>query len=108
MKVFLSHKMHGVSEEEIMKLREETTELIKARYPDHKIEIIDNYHHDDAPKGVGRLWHLGRSIQMMDEADLVVFCPDGGGANGVLVEDRVCRVYGIPCIYLYGGKFYNT
>ena len=108
MKVFLSHAMHGISEEEILKLREEATEYLKKHYGDREIEIIDNYHHDDAPEGAGRLWHLGRSIQMMGDADLVVFWGKGGDrANGVLVEDRVCRLYGIPHIYLVGDNMYN-
>ena len=107
MKVFLSHAMHGVSEEKILKLREETTERIKARFPDREIEIIDNYHHADAPEGAGRLWHLGRSIQMMGEADLVVFCQGQASANGVLVEERVCRLYDIPRIYIVGDRMYG-
>lgn len=107
MKVFLSHAMHGIPEEEVLKLREEMTELVKKHFPDEEIEIIDNYHHDDAPKDAGRLWHLGRSIQMMGEADLVIFCRGGAGANGVLIEERICRLYKINHMYCIGDMLWK-
>lgn len=69
MKVFLSHKMHGVPVEEVIELREKMMLYLTARFPGELIDIIDNYHHDDAPENAGRLWHLGRSIQMMEEAE---------------------------------------
>ena len=107
MKVFLSHGMHGVSEEKILKLREEMRELVKKSFPDEQIEIIDNYHHDDAPEGAGRLWHLGRSIQMMGDADLVVFCRGQGAANGVIIEGRICRLYGIKHLYCIDDRLWR-
>lgn len=91
MKVFLSHRMSGVSEEEIMKIREDARVYLEARYDN--IEIIDNYHHDDAPEDAGRLWHLGRSIQMLEEADAIFFIPHQCNAKGCLVEMNIAEIY---------------
>lgn len=98
MKVFLSQKMNGVPEEEILKLRCHMESCLVQVYG--SVDIIDNYHHDDAPENAGRLWYLGRSIQMMAEADLVVFCPGYEEAKGCLIEERVCLEYDIPAIYI--------
>jgi len=49
MKIFLSHNMNGVSEEEIIRTREYWKDTIKNRFgPD--TEFIDNYTHPDAPE----------------------------------------------------------
>ena len=60
MKVFLSHPMNGLSESEIMSIRDSAYTYLQAVYGN--IKIIDNLHLYEAPKGAGRLWHLGRSI----------------------------------------------
>lgn len=99
MKVFLSHPMHGYTEAEVMALREAAIEKLKPIYGDG-ITIIDNYHHDDAPENAGRVWHLGKSIQMMSEADLVVFCSGWVWATGCKIEQDICNRYNLPTIYL--------
>lgn len=43
MKVFLSHKMHGVSVEEVIALREKMMLYLTERFPGKLIDIIDNY-----------------------------------------------------------------
>lgn len=99
MKVFLSHPMHGLSEEKVTELRSK----IKASLDDFigEFEIIDNYHHKNVPENAGRLWHLGASIQMMEEADLIVFCPGYEEAKGCRIEKAICDKYNIPYITLY-------
>lgn len=106
MKVFLSHKMSGVSEEEVYKIRERMTNEVKEMFPDQDIEIIDNYNHEGAPENAGRLWHLGRSIQQLEEADAIYFDKRNIGklANGVVVEKVVASLYNIKVLgsSLYG------
>ena len=48
MKVFLSHPMHGLTEEQIMSIRDSTYYYLRSMYGN--IELIDNYRHEDAPK----------------------------------------------------------
>ena len=96
MKVFLSHPMHGLTEEQIMSIRYSAWNYLNNVYGN--IELIDNYHHEDAPTNAGRLWHLGRSIQQMEEADAIYFCGDWEDARGCCVEERVARYYGLKVL----------
>lgn len=111
MKVFISHKMSGIPEEEVTRIREEATSYLKSKYGD--VEIIDNYHHSDAPENAGRLWHLGRSIQQLEEADAIYFCKDATlprkyeefttpvnihQTNGCLVEWNIAMLYKIKIL----------
>lgn len=96
LKVFLSHPMSGLSDEEVMNIREKAKRELTVRFGN--IEIIDNYHHKDAPPNAGPIWHLGRSIQQLEEADAVYFCKREIGSPiscGARVERLVCRLYGL-------------
>ena len=96
MKVFLSHPMNGLSESEIMSIRDSAYIYLQAVYGN--IKIIDNYFHEDAPKNAGRLWHLGRSIQQLEEADAIYFCDGWENARGCCVEECVARYYGLKVL----------
>ena len=97
-KVFISHPMSDLSEEEVMKLRDEAKQYLEDLRIFGDIEIIDNYTHPDAPKNAGRLWHLGRSIQMMEEADVIFFYGNWGPANGCIIERMIVSLYNLPTI----------
>lgn len=93
MKVFISQPFHGVKEEDVLNLREHIVDLLEERgYFD--IEVIDNYYKDNAPRDAGRLWYLGDSIKLMDEADLIVFVTGYKQAKGCLIEYEVALRYG--------------
>jgi hypothetical protein len=96
MKVFLSHKMTGLSDEEVEIIRNDAIDYLTEKYG--KIEVIDNYHHDDAPENAGRLWHLGKSISQMSEADVIYFCPGWNTANGCIIEMIICKLYNLIII----------
>ena len=108
LKVFLSHEMSGLDEEYVVERRNKIAEVVEMYInaftsynpSGEHIEIIDNYHHYDAPENAGRLWHLGRSIQQMEEADLVVFISHWSNSKGCKVEKFLCKVYKIPYIKL--------
>ena len=99
MKVFLSHNMSGLTEEQVMKIRKDAEESIKEFYGplEPNIEIIDNYTHPEAPKNAPSLWHLGRSIQQMAEADVVYFASESYH-RGCQVEELICELYGIKVL----------
>ena len=99
MKIMLSHPMSGIPEDEVMDLRRITSLMLIGKFG-ADTEIIDNYHHDNAPENAGRLWHLGRSIQQMGEVDAVYFCGDynNSKALGCLVEHIICRLYKIKIL----------
>ena len=91
MKVFLSHPMHGLTKEQIMSIRDSAYYYLRSVYGN--IKLIDNYFHEDALKNAGRLWHLGRSIQQMEEADAIYFCEGWEYARGCLIERQVAEKY---------------
>jgi len=93
MKVFLSHKMSGLTEEDVQKIRYDAYLYLLEMYGDD-IDIVDNYHHTDAPENAGRLWHLGKSIQMMGDVDAIYFCPGHWiSAKGCWVEKFISIIY---------------
>jgi hypothetical protein len=79
-----------------MKERDKCLKHLQEKYGD--IELIDNYHHNDAPENAGRLWHLGRSIQMMEEADAIFFVMGWSTARGCCVEYEVAVQYGLKIL----------
>lgn len=104
MKVFISQPMNGLPEEEVIAVRKRAIETIEHVYG--KVEIIESYIHENVPKNAGRLWHLGESIKLMSEADLVVFCPGYENARGCRIEEAVCDEYDIPSVIL--GEYLNA
>ena len=98
-KVFISQRMFGRTDEDILAERERAQTAICNAFPDTEITFIDTFSHDGIPKDAGRLVHLGKSIQQLDEADFVYFCPGWESANGCRIEKKVCTLYGIPCFF---------
>ena len=96
MKIFLCHQMSGLSDEEVYSIRDKAEQYLKTKYGE--IEIIDNYTHPDAPPNAGRLWHLGRSIQQLADADAIYFCNRCFLAKGCCVELFISKLYDIPII----------
>ena len=98
MKVFLSHKMSGVPVIKVNTIRTNAKIYLASKYPNETIEIIDNYNHFDAPVNAGRLWHLGRSIQQLEEADAIYFCTGNCRTKGCIVERLITFLYKIPVL----------
>ena len=100
-RIFVSLPMYGRSEEEI---REHQQKIFDAhvssplRSKDTKFELIDTVFshpdHDDED----RLWYLGRSIQKLSQADLVIFADGWTESYGCQIEHYVCVLYGIRYI----------
>lgn len=95
-KLFISLPMNGRSEDDILSELEFIGNKFKAYY-----DIIDSYHQEDDPNGIDKysgVWYLGRSIQLMRTANLVVFAKTWTSARGCIIEHRVCELYDIPYI----------
>lgn len=96
-KLFISQPMGGLTEEEILKAREE----IRAR-AEHAIgepvELIDSFI-KDYPKEINKsipVWCLG--IQFLSQADIAYFGGNWRNARGCEIEHEVARTYGIKII----------
>ena len=109
-KIFYSQPMHDKTEEEIKDKIDRLDNYIYGilMYGGFKqedilrIEIIDNLHHEGLDADAGRLMHLGRSIQLMEDADLVIFDKDWIKAKGCKVEREIVETYLL--LWLDAGK----
>ena len=90
-KLFISQPMQGKSIEEIFAEREEAakkaTSLVK-----RDMEVIDSYI-QDAPEGAKPLWFLGKSLELMADADVVYFAEGWQKARGCQLEYECARAY---------------
>lgn len=90
-KLFISQPMHGKSAEEILAEREEAikkaTRLVKC-----DMEVIDSYI-QDAPEGAKPLWFLGKSLELMADADVVYFAKGWQKARGCQLEYECAHAY---------------
>ena len=98
-KLFISQPMRGLTDEEILKAREE----IKTRAEQaigEQVELIDSFV-EDYPKEINKsipVWYLGKSIQLLSQADIAYFGGNWRNARGCKIEHEVARTYGIKII----------
>ena len=98
-KLFISQPMKGLTNEEILKAREE----IKTRAEQaigEQVELIDSFI-EDYPKEINKsipVWYLGKSIQFLSQADIAYFGGDWRNARGCKIEYEVANAYGIKTI----------
>ena len=97
MKVFISQPMRGKTEEEIIQQREEVSKYIRKIFNKEDITILDSFVklYD---KNIPSLWYLGRSIEILSEADIVYLAPGWTKARGCLIEELAAAAYGITII----------
>ena len=89
-----------------LKIEETRNKIIVAckKYYGNDVTILDQFHLEyDVPDditsdgGIG-IYMLGRSLQILAKADLVVFDDDISTSKGSLVEEFVTKTYNIPTI----------
>lgn len=90
MKLFLSHPVTGKSRQEVLQLRCEMLEWAYDIYgPD--LELIDSY----LDLGdVGPIIYITKSIELLDQADIVLVHPDWIYSRGCKIEVEVALMYG--------------
>lgn len=76
-------------------------EFVKKKLPDAELvdSVIDEADKNIAIKGddVG-IWYLGKSLQLMSEADMVFFVNDYKDYRGCAIERMVAEKYGKFCV----------
>ena len=94
--------MSGKREKEIMEDRALILEhLTRFSVYERDIEVIDTYITDEPPEDANvRLWYLGKTIELLSQADLVVFAKDWEKARGCRIERECARIYHIPAIII--------
>ena len=97
-KLFISCPMKGRTKENIKKSMEQMHKIAEIMF-DQKLEVIPTYIEDAPPKDSHEgVWYLGRSIQLMAEADLFVGIYYSECFKGCNIESDVANLYGIPSV----------
>lgn len=92
-RVFVSQPMKGLTEKEILEVREQCLDYAREKLGEDVLEI---------PKlnkaklnGIHPARCLGMSIELLSDADLVIFAKGWQYARGCRIEHRVCLDYQI-------------
>lgn len=93
-KLFISQPMRGLSKEHVL-LERHKAKIAAEKVVGESLELIDSLL-DGCSRGT--VWCLGRSICMMQDADIAYFAPGWQEARGCRVEHTVAMEYGIKCI----------
>ena len=95
-KLFISCPMRGLTDEMIKANREKMHKIAEIVF-DQELEVIPSYISQDPPEGaMAPMWYLGRSIQLMSEADYYIGVNmPYGYSNGCVIENNVAVTYGL-------------
>ena len=105
MKIFISQPMIGKSEREIVTERTMIINKLSERYSE--FDILESYFPEiDSENTMNTrskaIKHLAMSINLLAEADLVVFLYGWNISRGCRMEEIIANTYGIDCLYLTG------
>jgi hypothetical protein len=92
-KVFISQPMVDKTDEEIKAVRNKIIEEIRA-YVDDDVEIIDSFF-ESAPHDAKPLWFLGKSLQLLSNADIAYFAKGWEKYRGCRIEHTCAVEYGL-------------
>jgi len=96
-KLFISQPMRGLSDEEILKTREEIR-MKAERTIGESVELIQSFFEDFKPIGNIPVAYLGKSISLLATADVAYFGEGWKDARGCKIEHEVAVQYGIDRI----------
>ena len=98
-KLFISQPMRGLTDEEILKAREEIKNRAEKTIG-KPLELINSFI-EDYPGEINKsipVWYLGKSIQLLSQADYVYFGGDWINARGCKIEYEIANAYGFKVI----------
>ena len=98
-KLFISQPMRGLTDEEILKVREEIKNRAEKTIGE-PIELLNSFF-AEYPRDINisvPVWYLGKSIQFLSQADIAYFGGDWRNARGCKIEHEVAKEYGIDRI----------
>lgn len=97
MKVFISQPMKGRSEADIRDVRNMAAtmaDIFCAEF-EEETEILDSYISNVPKGGTMPLRFLARSLDLLAQADVVIFTPGWESARGCRIEELCAKEYGI-------------
>lgn len=95
-RLYISCPMKGRAEEEIRKSMEKMRKIAEIVF-DEPLEVIPSYVVDRPPENKKQaVWYLGKSIQLLAEADYFIGVSGSYAYNGCEIEKEIARRYDIP------------
>ena len=98
-KFFISQSMKDKTNQEIEQERKEIIEKIRKYFGKIKIEVIDSFF-KDAPHDAKPLWFLGKSLELLSNANVIVLGKGWENSRGCRIEHECAVQYGISVIYV--------
>ena len=96
-KVFISQPMKDKTNQEIEQERKKIIEKVERYFGE--IEVIDSFF-KDAPHDAKPLWFLGKSLELLSNADAIVLGKGWKNSRGCRIEHECAVQYGISVIYI--------
>lgn len=95
-RVFISIPMNGLKTSDIRTEMENIKNNLEERLGE-PLELIDSIITEDPPKNMGVIgaWYIGKSIEMMANADYVYFADGFENARGCKIEHLVATEYNL-------------
>lgn len=95
-KLFISQPMKDKTDEEILAVREKAIQAAK-EVVGGDVEALDSFF-QGAPHDAKPLWFLGKSFQILSQADVVFFAKGWDQYRGCKMEHEAAKQYGIDAI----------
>lgn len=92
-KLFISQPMKGKSDEDILAERKKAIEAAE-KVIGEPVEVIDSFF-EKAPVNAKPLWFLGKSLELLADADVAYFAPGWEDARGCKIEHTCAVEYDI-------------
>ena len=92
-KLFISQPMRDKSDEEILAERKKAIEIAE-KVIGEPVEVIDSFF-EKAPVNAKPLWFLGKSLELLADADVAYFVPGWEDARGCKIEHTCAVEYSI-------------
>ena len=96
-KIFISQPIKNKTNQEIEQERKEIIEKVEKYFG--KIEVIDSFF-KDAPYDAKPLWFLGKSLELLSNANVIVLGKGWECSRGCRIEHECAVQYGISVIYI--------
>ena len=96
-KIFISQPMKDKTNQEIEQERKEIIEKVRKYF--WEFEVIDSFL-KDAPHDAKPLWFLGKSLELLSNANVIVLGKGWEHSRGCRIEHECAVQYGISVIYI--------
>lgn len=96
-KIFISQPMKDKTNQEIEQERKKIIEKVERYFGE--VEVIDSFF-KDAPHDAKPLWFLGKSLELLSNANVIVLGKGWECSRGCRIEHECAVQYGIKIAYI--------